>query len=96
MALKNILAAYLALEQEMLKSDAVGDAAADTLRDAMDVLWYSLSDEEHRLLDDRTVLYSSNPKWTITDGVFQKPTDLPTPKLIDGPISVDRWEYTAA
>jgi hypothetical protein len=46
---------YLELERLMLILDEEGERGADALRDAMDPIWYSLSDEERRILDDRTV-----------------------------------------
>jgi len=46
---------YLELERLMLILDEEGDAAAETLRDVMDPIWYSLTDEERRLLDDRRI-----------------------------------------
>lgn len=49
------LRTYLELEHLMLVLDEAGDAGAETLRDAMDPIWYSLTDEERRLLDDRRV-----------------------------------------
>ena len=48
------LEAYLSLERLMLALDAVADPRADQLRDVMDPLWYSLTDQEHTLLDART------------------------------------------
>ena len=48
------LAAYLALEAEMITADARGDSAAsDALRDRMDPLWYALTDDEQAALNDR-------------------------------------------
>ena len=50
------LRTYVELERLMLILDEDGNpVAADALRDAMDPLWYSLSDEERRVLDDRTI-----------------------------------------
>jgi hypothetical protein len=49
------LRAYLELERLMLVLDEAADPAADALRDAMDPIWYSLSDDERRILDDRTI-----------------------------------------
>jgi len=46
---------YLELERLMLILEDEGDRGADALRDLMDPLWYSLSDEERRLLDQRTI-----------------------------------------
>lgn len=55
MADMNRLEAYLALEREMLRLDDAGDALADSLRDAMDPLWYQLSDEDRAFLNARTI-----------------------------------------
>jgi hypothetical protein len=55
MADMNRLEAYLALEREMLRLDEAGDALADSLRDAMDPLWYQLGDEEREFLNGRTI-----------------------------------------
>lgn len=49
------LAAYLTLERAMLELDSAGDAVADRLRDAMDPLWYGLTDTEHAWLDSRAL-----------------------------------------
>jgi hypothetical protein len=53
------LAAYLSLEREMLALAAVGDPLAERLRDAMDPIWYSLTDDEHARLNARKVPASS-------------------------------------
>lgn len=90
------LSAYLALEREMLALDNVGDPVAETLREAMDALWYGLSDEEHALLDDRTVLCVSGPLLTIADGLFQAPTEQPVLTVREGPISVADWQCQVA
>lgn len=49
------LDAYTALERVMLELDEADDALADRLRDMMDPIWYALTDEEHALLDARTI-----------------------------------------
>lgn len=46
---------YLELERLMLVLDDDGDSAAEALRDAMDPIWYSLTEDERRILDERTV-----------------------------------------
>jgi len=46
---------YLELERLMLIMDEDGNQAADALRDAMDPIWYSLSGEERRILDQRNI-----------------------------------------
>ena len=65
----------------MLALDAVGDPLADQLRDAMDPLWYALTDEEHALLDARQVLDLSGSAMTapMGEGFFVVP--LRTPPL---------------
>ena len=55
MAELNRLEAYLSLERAMLQLDAAGDLFADALRDAMDPLWYELSDEDREFLNRRQV-----------------------------------------
>lgn len=45
---------YLLLEKWMMKFDEMGDLRAENIRDAMDALWYALSDEEHAALDSRS------------------------------------------
>jgi hypothetical protein len=55
MADLNRLEAYLALEREMLRLDDRNDDLADSLRDAMDPLWYQLSDEDRSFLNGRTI-----------------------------------------
>jgi hypothetical protein len=44
---------YLELERLMSVLDEDGDPVAETLRDAMDPIWYSLTDAERLQLDDR-------------------------------------------
>ena len=46
---------YLELERLMLLLDEDGDPGADALRDAMDPIWYMLTADERRLLDERTI-----------------------------------------
>ena len=47
------LLAYLDLERAMLGLDELDDPLADNLRDAMDPLWFGLSDEERAMLNRR-------------------------------------------
>lgn len=46
---------YLELERLMLILGEAADPAAEALRDAMDPIWYALSDEERHLLDERRI-----------------------------------------
>ena len=56
MAMSVRLDAYLSLERIMIELDDKNDPLADKVRDAMDPLWYALSDEEHEFLDGRKFL----------------------------------------
>jgi len=47
------LEAYLDLERSMLALDELSDPLADKLRDAMDPIWYALTDEERAMLSRR-------------------------------------------
>ena len=50
------IARYLAWTQEMINLDALGqEDAADKIRDILDVIWYSLSED-----DVRSIQCSSN------------------------------------
>jgi hypothetical protein len=46
---------YLDLEDLMLKAEGVDEAAADALRDVMDRVWYGLTADDRRLLDERRI-----------------------------------------
>jgi hypothetical protein len=91
------LAAYLGLEREMLALDAAGDPLANQLRDAMDPLWYALTDEEHARLDARLVMDVCSPAMTVPigEGFFAPPLQATplTPK--SGPLCVQDWGCAA-
>ncbi len=55
MAMTPRLQTYLELERLMLMLDEYGDTTADAPRDAMDPIWYSLTDDERQVLDDRKI-----------------------------------------
>jgi len=46
---------YLELERVLLLVEADNEIAAEALRDAMDPIWYSMTEDERRVLDDRAV-----------------------------------------
>jgi len=46
---------YLELERLMLALENVDGRAADALRDAMDPIWYALTEQERGVLDQRSV-----------------------------------------
>lgn len=52
---------YLELERRMLRLEAVGDEDADKIRDLLDPIWYSLTEFERKMLDERTIgrIYSA-------------------------------------
>ena len=87
------MAAYLGLERQMLALDAVKDPLADVLRNAMDSLWYGLSDEEHTLLNNRTVLYSVDSALTIGESLLEEGVDEPAVTLMTGPLRIPQWQY---
>jgi len=91
-----LLAAYLELERQMLALDALNDPAADILRDAMDPLWYGLSDKERALLHNRTVLFSAGSFLTIEENFFGEAFEQPSPTQRFDPIPVADWECPAA
>lgn len=49
------LQAYLEFDRLMRFLDAQGTELADSIRDAMDPLWYQLTADERRWLDERSV-----------------------------------------
>lgn len=49
------LRAYRALEEAMVELDDTGDEVlADAIRDALDPIWYALTEAERDLLNERT------------------------------------------
>jgi hypothetical protein len=46
---------YLELERVLFLVEADNETAAEALRDAMDPIWYSMTEDERRVLDDRAV-----------------------------------------
>lgn len=56
MAVSVRLGAYLSLERAMLALDDAGDPMADALRDALDPLWYGLTDDDRVFLNRRASL----------------------------------------
>ena len=49
-----LLESYLVFERVMIRLDRVGDPRADVLRDLMDPLWYSLTEEDRGFLNNRS------------------------------------------
>lgn len=47
------LRTYLRLEKAMLEADDGDEECADRLRDMMDPIWWSMTDDEHRSLEAR-------------------------------------------
>lgn len=97
MAVSNALARYLELERLMLALDAEDNPAADILRDAMDPLWYSLSEDEIRLLDERPTPVKRSfaeirlpiiPELFLEPPVAQQPGE-------PWPSEIKKWEWAA-
>ena len=78
MALSNRMHLYLRLERLMIDLDDQGDPLAEKVRDLMDPIWYSLSEQDHEFLDSRgeiemSVLY---PVTLTMKGLFQIPSEV--------------------
>ena len=92
------LQAYLRLERALLELEDLDDPFADRLRDAMDPLWYALTDEEHAMLDARGMMVTGDAplKLIIGDSIFIVP-DEPGPSLgITTLPPITGWEVEAA
>ena len=79
MAISKQLDLYLRLERIMIELDDGNDLLADRMRDLMDPIWYSLSDEDHQFLDNRgeidiRVLY---PITLAVPDLFRNPVERP-------------------
>lgn len=81
----------------MLTLDDAGDPLADVLREAMDPLWYGLSDEEHSLLDARTISTGSDDsiKPPAGSGLFLTPPSKKERIQRSEPLRSTDWEYAA-
>lgn len=51
--MNNSLRLYLRLKRRMEALDKAGDHRADAVRDCMDQLWFTLTEKEHRWLDEK-------------------------------------------
>jgi hypothetical protein len=69
---------YLALERVMLGLDDAGDSMADRVRDAMDPLWYGMTDEERAQLNSRGFIAAGAACMRIPlgEGLFSSPVGL--------------------
>ncbi len=78
---------YLDLKTIMAELEAVDEAAAESQREIMDGLWYSLSDSERSVLDDRTlagpIRVLEAVRLPATSALLQRPP-LTTQRLYDG------------
>lgn len=68
---------YLELERLMLLVEGDNEPTAEALRDAMDPIWYSMTEDERRALDDRSVgRFASLEEIRVpADQVFGPPPD---------------------
>ncbi len=84
MALSEKMHLYLRLERLMIDLDDQGDSLAERVRDLMDPVWFSLSEEEHKFLDGRgeidvRVLY---PVTLAINDLFQVPSKADTSPVV--------------
>ncbi len=70
MAISALLETYLSLEERMLTLDARQDPSAEAVRDAMDTLWYRLSDRDREYLDSRRVIGDGDVEGAPGDAVW--------------------------
>jgi hypothetical protein len=91
------LNAYLELERQMLALDEAGDPFADVFREVMDPLWYALSDEEHALLDARTISrVAGGPiKTPVGPDMFLTPPLATEVTEHTDPLRVEEWRCVA-
>ena len=91
------LRAYLEMERQMLALDRVGDPLADVLREAMDPLWYGLSDEEHSLLDARTISAGTGAalKAPVGSSLYLSPPHVDRTERRTEPLRVADWRCAA-
>lgn len=81
----------------MLALDRAGDPLADQLRDAMDSLWYGLTDEEHAALNTRLVIDESDAQLKMQGGddLFMPPPEVKPLVSKKDPLVVYGWECAA-
>ena len=87
---------YLELERLMLILEEEGDRGADALRDLMDPIWYSLSDEERRILDQRTIgRIKSVEAIRVPAGTLFGPVPTPVPHRALPKVPISGWASAA-
>jgi hypothetical protein len=95
------LDAYLELERAMMTLDDADDPMADRLRDALDPLFYSLTDEEHAFLNRRSI--APGPAYVVRvavdAGLFMSSLAVKGKadalQTLTAPIVVDDWKCAA-
>ena len=65
-----LLRLYVILEDAMLAAEAIDERLADGIRDAMDPIWYALSADERRILDERPVAFIQGLHLPLSDDLF--------------------------
>lgn len=78
LAMRPYLEAYTLLERALLLLDEIDEKAADRIRDAMDPVWYSLTDDELALLRARAPVAPA-PYIATRPSRAAAPVDLPHP-----------------
>jgi hypothetical protein len=92
------LDAYLDIERTMMALDDAGDPMADALRDALDPLWYALTDEDRAFLNRRTI--AAGPVYCMRFAVdaefFMAVVEPPSrPVTPVAPVLIDHWTCAA-
>jgi hypothetical protein len=64
---------YLSLEDAMLAAEAIDERLADRIRDAMDPIWYALSADERKILNELPVNFIQGLRAPVTDDLFHIP-----------------------
>ena len=97
MAVSARLDAYLDLERTMRALDDLGDPMAEALRDALDPIWYALSDEDRLFLNRRRIV--DGPAYVarlqLADDIFMPVPDPSAKETQTTTIVVHDWQCAA-
>ena len=68
-----LLSLYVDLERAMLAAEAIDQSFADSIRDVMDPIWYALSADERKLLNERPGDFIQGLRRPLGDDLFYNP-----------------------
>ncbi len=97
MALSARLEAYLGIEREMRALDELGDPIADALRDALDPIWLSLSEDEIRFLDRRIIRPGMvyRIRLPLDEALYVALDDATAPRVAMTPVTLSDGDWAA-